>query len=103
MDDFSFRLWLVHSDQLTSHHIWTVKAKQMHAKRAYGWQDWLLGLHSWFYIQLNLLNTIACTYFQPGKIGQEAYHFIQADIAAWGQSLMNAKDPKYHHLEPIIT
>jgi hypothetical protein len=57
-DSFRDRLFLVHGDQLTAHHIRSVKLEQEDATRPFDKRDWLLGLPSWFHIQMNLLNTI---------------------------------------------
>lgn len=49
-DDFRDRLFLVHGDQLTAHHIRSVKAEQSKAIRPFDRRDWVLGIPAWFHI-----------------------------------------------------
>jgi hypothetical protein len=100
-DDFRSRLWLTHGDQLTAHHIRTVKSEQTSAARPYDRRNWLLGVPAWFHVQMNLLNTTVRTHFEcPGK--QKTHHSIKTDIGAWGRSAMHPNKPKFHLLEPIV-
>ncbi|KAK3081759.1 hypothetical protein LTS18_003025 [Coniosporium uncinatum] len=103
-DDFRERLWLVHGDQLTAHHIRSVKAEQSRARRPYDKRDWLLGLPAWFHIQMNLLNTIVRTHWDSPFYGKrlEAHHCIQADIIMWGRTQCSRDKAQYHLLEPVV-
>jgi len=103
-DDFRTRLWLVHGDQLTAHHIRSVKAEQSRAQRPYDRRDWLLGVPAWFHIQMNLLNTIARTHWDSPLHGKkmEAHHTLQADITMWGRSNCSRDKAQFHLLEPLV-
>lgn len=102
IDDFRDRLYLVHGDQLTAHHIRSVKKEQVRAERPYDKRNWLLGIPAWFHIQMNLLNTIVRTHWAPITASQEAHHCIEADIITWGRSHSSRDNVKYHLLAPII-
>jgi hypothetical protein len=101
--DFNKRLWLVHGDQLTTHHIRTVKAEQMRAQLPFDRRDWLLGIPAWFHIQMNLLNTIVRTHWASDDTRDEAHHCLSADIAKWGRSCSSRDSAKYYQIEPIAT
>jgi hypothetical protein len=101
-DDFHRRLWLVHGDQLTSHHIRAVKSEQSHAMRSYDRRDWMLGIPAWFHVQMNLLNTIVRTHWGPVKEGESAHHCLKVDIDTWNRSCTSRSNAKYHQLEPLV-
>jgi len=101
-DDFLARLWLVHGDQLTAHHIRSVKRDQARALRPYDRRSWMLGVPSWFHIQMNLLNTILQTHWAAPSTKEEAHHTIQADITLWGRSQSSREKAKYHQMEPLV-
>jgi hypothetical protein len=100
-NDFGERLWLVHGDQLTTHHIRTVKAEQMRAQLPFDRRDWVLGIPAWFHIQMNLLNTIVRTHWASDNVRDEAHHCLSADIAKWGRSCSSRDSAKYYQIEPI--
>lgn len=103
LDDFHDRLWLIHGDQLTSHHIWSVKTEQNEAQRPYDRRDRMLGVPAWFHFQMNLLNTIVRTHWAPDQSGYEAHHCLSADIIMWKRSCSSRDSAKYHVIEPIAT
>jgi hypothetical protein len=101
-DDFKDRLFLAHGDQLTAHHIRTVKSEQARAERPYDTRNWLIGVPAWFHIQMNLLQTIVRTHFEsdvecPGK-----HHTIMHDVVKWNRSTTTRDGAKYHVLEPVV-
>jgi hypothetical protein len=102
-DDFRNRLWLVHGDQLTTHHIRSVKKEQARAQRPFDRRNWLLGIPAWFHIQMNLLNTIVRTHWAPDIKGDEAHHCLSFDIALWGRSTSSRENVKYHQIQPLLT
>lgn len=102
-DDFHDRLWLVHGDQLISHHIRSVKAAQTEALLPFDRRDWMLGVPAWFHIQMNLLNTIVRTHWASDYSGYEAHHCLSADITMWNRSCSSRDNAKYHQIEPIAT
>ena len=102
LDDFLERLWLAHGDQLTAHHIRSVKDEQALAEMPYDRRDWLLGIPAWFHIQINLLNTIVRTHWSPEEASDAAHHCLQADMTMWGRSSATRDNPMYHVLEPIV-
>jgi hypothetical protein len=87
VDDFTNRLWLVHGDQLTAHHIRSVKAERTHAELPYDTRRCMLGITAWFHIEINLLNTIARTHWDPPEVSNAAHHCIQNDITMWGRAV----------------
>ena len=101
-DDFRDRLWLVHGDQLTAHHIRAVKNEQTQARRPYDRRDWLLGIPAWFHIQMNLLNTIVRTHWAPVLSKEEAHHCLRADTTMWGRNQCSRENARYHLMEPIV-
>lgn len=101
-DDFSNRLWLVHGDQLTSQRIRSVKAEQARATRAYDRRDWILGLPSWFHIQMNLLFVVVRTHWEPEEKGCTTRHCLLSDIVMWDRSCTGVKTLKYHQIEPVV-
>lgn len=102
-DDFSNRLWLVHGDQLTARRIRSVKAEQAKACRSYDRRDWMLGVPSWFHIQMNLLHTIVRTHWSPDKAHcTAANHCLKADITTWNRSCTSKASIKYHQVEPVL-
>jgi hypothetical protein len=101
-DDFRERLFLVHGDQLTAHHIRSVQREQTHASLSYDRRQWLLGVPAWFHIQMNLLNTIVRTHWASPNDEEEAHHTIQADVTMWGRSQTSRDNAKYHLMEPIV-
>jgi hypothetical protein len=52
-DDFRERLWLVHGDQLTTHHNRAVMADQKQATRPYATRRWLLPVPAQFHMSMN--------------------------------------------------
>jgi hypothetical protein len=101
-DTFRDRLFLVHGDQLTAHHIRSVKFEQAQATRPFDRRDWLLGIPAWFHIQMNLLYTIIRTHWEPLKYGLDAHHTLKADITTWGRSSVSRDNAKYHQIEPLV-
>jgi hypothetical protein len=101
-DDFSKTLRLVHGDALTADRIRGVKSQQFVAERPYDRRDWLLGIPSWFHIQLNLLYTIIRTHWTADEKMQATRHCIQADGTTWGRTTGDRGNPKYHVLEPLL-
>ena len=100
---FSNRLWLVHGDQLTAHHIRAVKAEQFRAGLPYDRRDWLLGMPAWFHVQLNLLKTIGRTHWAP-KDGKRSAHCLQSDMITLGRSHGSTwENTEYHRMEPMVT
>lgn len=102
-DDFTERLFLVHGDQLTSHHIRSVKAEQSHALKSYDRRDWMLGVPAWFHIQMALSNTIVRTHYGPANPSQEAHHCLESDITRWGRSRGTRENAKYHVFAPLVS
>lgn len=102
-DDFSDRLYLVHGDQLTTHHIRAVQQESVRASLAYDRRQWICGVPAWFHIQMNLLNTIVRTHFTPVIPTESTYHTILADSVLWGRSITKRDNAKYHLTEPIVT
>ena len=43
-DNFTDWLWLAYGDQLTAHHIRSVKQEQAHMGHPFNCQDWLFGI-----------------------------------------------------------
>jgi len=102
-EDFNDRLILVHGDQLTAHHIRSVKEEQQEAIHPYDRKDWMLGIPAWFHVQMNLLNTIIRTYWAPSDITHQTHHCLQSDLTAWGRSSYTRENAKYHQMEPAVT
>ena len=101
-DDFTKRLWLAHGDQLTAHHIRSVKREQIYASRPFDRRDWLLGVPAWFHIEMNLYNTLVRTHFAPEDKQEEAHHCLRSDMTLWNRSTITRENAKYHELVPVI-
>ena len=102
-NDFNDRLWLVYGDQLTAHHIRSVKHEQFDASKPFDRRRWLLGILAWFHIQMNLLLTIVRTHWSPGRGDQRTHHCLESDIIAMGRTLTSRDNIKYHLTEPVVS
>ena len=100
--DFDQRLFLVHGDQLTTHHIRAIKQERQHALRAYDRREWIHAVPAWFHMQMNLLNTIIRTHWAPLAYYETDVHCISSDATRWGRSQTNRDNVKYHLMEPIV-
>jgi hypothetical protein len=103
VDDFSTRLWLIHGDQLTTHHIRSIKAEQTRARRPFDRRDWHIGIPAWFHIEMNLINTIVRTHWAPDVGREEAHHCLSFDIGLWGRSYKSRENAKYHQMQPLVS
>jgi len=101
-DDFRDRLWIVHGDQLTAHHVRAVKSAQFRAARPYDRRDWMLCVPSWFHMQMALQNTVVRTHFSADTGSNGTRHCITADATTWGRTIGDRASPKYHILDPLL-
>ncbi|KAK0123584.1 hypothetical protein ONS96_000425 [Cadophora gregata f. sp. sojae] len=100
--DFESRLWLLHGDQLTAHHIRSVKDEQRYAEKTYDRRNWHLGISAWFHIQYNLGLSLIRTHWTtaPGTSGGE--HTILGDMTSWGRTAMARDSPKHYVLDALL-
>ena len=64
-NNFTNQLQLAYSNQLTIYYIRLVKQKQAYIGYSFNSWDQLLSIPTWFYIKINLYNTIIRTYLAP--------------------------------------
>jgi hypothetical protein len=101
VDPFRQRLWLAHGDQLTAHHIRSVKDEQALAELPYDRRDWLLGIPAWFHINMNLIQTVVRTHWEATGASNPTRHCLRHDTTLWGRAATQ-DNAMYHVFEPIL-